>query len=199
MEDTPDEALLRRFNEGDSAAFEALMARYERAIFNFVLRYLGDRQRSEEILQETFLRVLERARDFKGESKVSTWLYTIARNLCIDESRKRRHRRHRSLDAPASADEDAPALADRVAARGPAVDRSVIAETLGPLIVAAIDALPVEQREVFLMREVQAMPFKDIACIVGVPENTVKSRMRYALERLQEALHEYEDYARELE
>jgi RNA polymerase sigma-70 factor (ECF subfamily) len=198
-DDAPDETLLRRFNEGDAAAFEALMGRYERPLFNFVLRYVGDRQRSEEILQDTFLRVLERSRDFKGESKVSTWLYTIARNLCIDESRKRKHRKHRSLDAPGTTEEDGPALVERVPARGPAVDRAVIAETLGPQIAAAIEGLPEEQREVFLMRETQAMPFKDIAAVVGVPENTVKSRMRYALERLQEALREYEDYVRELE
>ena len=65
-------------------------------------------------------------------------------------------------------------------------------------IARAVDTLPDEQREVFLMREIANLPFKEIAEITGVPENTVKSRMRYALERLQEALAEYEDYARAL-
>ena len=65
-------------------------------------------------------------------------------------------------------------------------------------ITHAVENLPAEQREVFLMREIGHVPFKDIAEITGVPENTVKSRMRYALERLQEALAEYEDYARAL-
>jgi RNA polymerase sigma-70 factor (ECF subfamily) len=74
----------------------------------------------------------------------------------------------------------------------------VIGQDLQIRIIAAIDALPEEQREVILMREFQNMAFKDIAEVVGVPENTVKSRMRYALERLQRALSEYEDYAREL-
>ena len=65
-------------------------------------------------------------------------------------------------------------------------------------VLAAVDELPEEQREVFLMREVSNLPFKEIAEIVGVPENTVKSRMRYALERLQAALSDFEEYARAL-
>ena len=65
-------------------------------------------------------------------------------------------------------------------------------------MLAAVDELPEEQREVFLMREVSNLPFKEIAEIVGVPENTVKSRMRYALERLQSALSDFEEYARAL-
>ncbi len=72
------------------------------------------------------------------------------------------------------------------------------ATDIGQRIIAAVEVLPPEQREVFLLRQVGKVPFKDIAKMTGVPENTVKSRMRYALERLQEALSEYEDYARAL-
>jgi RNA polymerase sigma-70 factor (ECF subfamily) len=79
-----------------------------------------------------------------------------------------------------------------------AVERSAIGVQLGQRIVRCVERLPQEQREVFLLREVANLPFKDIAGITGVPENTVKSRMRYALERLQEDLAEYEDYARAL-
>ena len=195
-----DEELLRRFNDGAAEAFEVLLARYERPLFNFILRHVSERTRAEEILQDAFLRVIERSKEFKGESKFSTWLYTIARNLCIDESRKMVFRRHKSLDAQLGGDDgEGPALVERTAGSGPAVDRAAIARELKPQIAEAIAALPEEQREVFLMREIQNMPFKDIATIVGVPENTVKSRMRYALERLQEALAEYSDYVAELE
>ena len=69
---------------------------------------------------------------------------------------------------------------------------------IGQRIIKAVEALPPEQREVFLLRQLSRVPFKEIAKMTGVPENTVKSRMRYALERLQEALSEYEDYARAL-
>jgi RNA polymerase sigma-70 factor (ECF subfamily) len=194
-----DEELLRRFTQGDDAAFEVLVRRFERPLYNFILRSTRDPEQAAELLQEVFLRVVQRSGDFQGQSKVGTWLYTIARNLCIDTSRKMAFRRHRSLDAPTGGEDgDAPALLDRIPNPGAGSDRNVIAQDLAVRIQAAVEALPDEQREVFLMREVQSMPFKDIAEVLGVPENTVKSRMRYALERLQRALVEYEDYVREL-
>jgi RNA polymerase sigma-70 factor (ECF subfamily) len=196
--EVPDEVLLRRFVDGDADAFEQLVRRFERPLFNFILRSVRDHDRSEELLQEVFMRVVQRAAEFQGGSKVSTWVYTIARNLCIDTSRKMVFRRHRSLDAPAGDDPEGPTMMDRVQAVTPLADREVIGGDLKERIARAVEELPDEQREVFLMRELQDLAFKDIAEIVGVPENTVKSRMRYALERLQRALAEYEDYAREL-
>lgn len=200
-EPTPDEELLRRFNRGDARAFEDLMRRYQRPIYNFVLRSVRDTEQAAELTQETFLRVVARSADFQGSSKVSTWIYTIARNLCIDTSRKMVFRRHRSLDQPMGGDADGgegPTLLDRVAGAEHGADRRVIGDDVKSRIAAAVEELPEEQREVFLMRELDDMPFKEIADVVGVPENTVKSRMRYALERLQRALAEYEDYAKEL-
>lgn len=199
-EDLSDEELVRRFNEGDAAAFDVVLRRYQRPLFNFILRSVRERDRAEELLQDVFLKVIQRSSEFQGNSKFSTWLYTIARNLCIDTSRKMVFRRHRSLDAPVhTEDAEGATLLDRVASATPEADREVIGQDLQVRIAAAVDDLPEEQREVFLMRELQNMAFKDIAEVVGVPENTVKSRMRYALERLQRALAEYEDYARELD
>lgn len=196
--DVSDETLLRRFTEGDADAFEVLVRRFQRPLFNFILRSVRDPDRSEELLQEVFLKVVQRAGEFQGSSKVSTWIYTIARNLCIDTSRKMVFRRHRSLDAPTGDDPEGPTMLDRVAAATPSADREVIGGDLKERITRAVEELPEEQREVFLMREASNMAFKEIAEVVGVPENTVKSRMRYALERLQRALAEYEDYAREV-
>src|SRR5690606_12585038 len=109
---------------------------------------------------------------------LSTWIYTIARNLCIDHSRKMVFRRHKSLDAPSRSgrDEEGPSLLDRTAGPDLGADRQAIANDVSLRITAAVEELPEEQREVFLMRQVQGMAFKDIAEVVGVPENTVKSR-----------------------
>jgi RNA polymerase sigma-70 factor (ECF subfamily) len=197
-DETSDEELLRRFVEGDPRAFEELMRRYQRPIYNFVLRSVRDTEQAAELTQETFLRVVQRSGDFLGGSKVSTWMYTIARNLCIDNSRKMVFRRHRSLDAPQGGEEDGRTMLDTVASNAPQADRDAIGSDIQAKVAAAVDELPDEQREVFLLRELQDLPFKDIAAIVGVPENTVKSRMRYALERLQRALAEYEDYVKEV-
>jgi len=191
----PDEDLLARFTEGDTTAFEVLLERYQRPIYNFILRSVRDPARAEDLLQDVFLRVIQRAEDFRGQAKFSTWLYTITRNLCIDTSRKMSHRRHPSLDAPASRHEDgAPALIERVAAEQADTDRKAAGRDLQDAIARAVEDLPEDQREVFLMRQVEGLRFQDIAAIVGVPENTIKSRMRYALERLQAALADYQDY-----
>jgi RNA polymerase sigma-70 factor (ECF subfamily) len=147
-----------------------------------------------------FLRVIKSVSAYERQAKFTTWMYTIARNLCVDASRRLKHRRTSSLDSPMDRDEgkDGATLLDVVSDGSPAVDRRVIGNELHGKLHAAIEKLPEEQREIFLMREFLDMPFKDIADVVGCPENTVKSRMRYALEKLREDLEEYADLAKAL-
>jgi RNA polymerase sigma-70 factor (ECF subfamily) len=195
-----DEELLERFAAGEAAAFGVLLQRYQRPIYTFIARHVRDAEAATDLLQEVFTRVIQSGSEFRRSSKFSTWLYTIARNLCVDHMRRMSHRRHASLDAsPANGAADGSAFApfvERIALEQPGVDRSAAAGRLRNRITQAIEGLPDEQREVFLMRQVQQMPFADIAVVVGVSENTIKSRMRYALERLQEALAEFEEYTR---
>ena len=191
-----------RFQRGDRAAFAALVRRHQTALYNFALRHLRVPQAAEDVVQDAFVRVVQNAAEFKHEARFTTWLYTIARNLCIDQLRKRALREApvaRPGGAARAAEEgDGPTLGEQTAdsgerrARG---DRHASSRSGSP---RRSRTLPDEQREVFLMREVANLPFKEIADITGVPENTVKSRMRYALERLQQTLSEYEEYARAL-
>jgi len=199
-DDPPDEVLLARYAAGDRSAFVELVARHEAALYNFVLRQVRSPALAQDIVQDVLVRVVQGVGDFKGQSRFSTWCFTIARNLCIDHARKQSLRRHPSLDQPGAGSDDGEGqtLGDRTADPRAAVDRAVIGDQIGDSIARAVDALPDDQREVFLLREVGQVPFKEIAEITGVPENTVKSRMRYALERLQRALAEYEDYAKAL-
>src|SRR5262249_20786679 len=134
------------------------------------------------------------------QAKFTTWLYTIARNLCVDAARRGKHRRAYSLDAPMSSDDgkDGATLLDVTSDGRAGVDRQAIGTELHGKLHSAIAKLSEEQREVFLMREFLDMPFKDIADVVGCPENTVKSRMRYALEKLRDELDEYADMAKAL-
>jgi len=194
-----DEALMIRYQRGDGSAFAQLVRRHQTALYNFAFRQLGTTQLAEDVVQDAFVRVVQNAADFKHEARFTTWLYTIARNLCIDQMRKRALRRHPSLDEPRTADEgDGPTLGEQTADGTVNVERDAGGSEIKQRIAKAVEALPDDQREVFLMRELGNLPFKEIAEITGVPENTVKSRMRYALERLQEALCEYEEYARAL-
>lgn len=194
-----DEALMIRHQRGDRTAFATLVRRHQTAIFNFALRQLRIRSTAEDVVQETFVRVVQNAAEFKHEARFVTWLYTIARNLCIDHLRKGALRKHPSLDeARSGAEGDGPTLGEQTADTRASVEREATGTELRVKIAAAVEQLPDEQREVFLMREVANLPFKEIAEITNVPENTVKSRMRYALERLQAALSDYEEYARAL-
>jgi RNA polymerase sigma-70 factor (ECF subfamily) len=194
-----DEVLMIRYQSGDQGAFALLVRRHQTPLFNYALRYLGSAAAAEEVVQDAFVRVVRNAEDFKHAARFSTWVYTIARNLCIDEARKRSHRRHPSLDqGRRGANDEGPTLGEQTADRTADVERSATSDRIRERVVEAVGQLPEEQREVFLMREVSGLSFKEIAEIVGAPENTIKSRMRYALERLQAALSDFEEYARAL-
>jgi RNA polymerase sigma-70 factor (ECF subfamily) len=195
VRDDSDESLMLRYRDGDVRAFEVLVNRHRRPVYNFILRFVRDPAQAEDTLQETFLRLIKSADSYERTAKFTTWMYTIARNLCVDQSRRAKHRRATSLDAPVGGEADAPALLDLMADGGAAVDRQAISKELAQRIRVAVEALPDEQREIFLLREVSDLQFNEIAEIVGCPENTVKSRMRYALEKLREALEEYRDLA----
>jgi RNA polymerase sigma-70 factor (ECF subfamily) len=194
-----DEALMIRFQAGDRTAFTALVRRHQTALYNFALRQVGAQAVAEEVVQDAFVRVVQSAAEFKHEARFTTWVYTILRNLCIDQLRRRALRRHPSLDERApSADGEGPTLLEQTADKRASVEREATGAELQARITQAVEALPDDQREVFLLREVGNLPFKEIAVVTGAPENTVKSRMRYALERLQQALYDYEEYARSL-
>lgn len=177
---------MARFRAGDARAFEVLVSRHRTPVFSFLLRLVRDRARAEDLLQEAFLKVVRAAPGWEPRARLATWLYTIARNLAVDEARRAAFRRTDSLDAAPSPD-DPPPL-ERIASEGPRPDRGAEDALLRPKLEAAIAALPPEQREVFLLREHAGLPFREIAEVTGAPENTVKSRMRYALEGLRASL-----------
>src|SRR5438132_12215052 len=104
-----DEELLAAFQQGDVGAFEALLRRHRAPLFTFLLRMLGDRERAEDLAQETFLRIVKGAAAWEQRARFQTWLYTIARNLCVDASRRDKFRR-----------------ADRLGAGGPDRDQPLV-------------------------------------------------------------------------
>jgi RNA polymerase sigma-70 factor (ECF subfamily) len=191
LSDPADELLLAAYRDGDSRAFETLLGRYRGPLFTFLLRSSRDRGRAEELYQEVWMRVIERCDEFRGDAKFSAWLYTIARNLSIDHQRKMKFRGHASLDA-AQGGSGLP-MGERLANPGASTEQLAIGGLVRARIAIAVESLPYEQREVFLLRQLQGLAFREIAEVVGVPANTVKSRMRYALERLQHILSDLEE------
>ncbi len=166
------------FQGGDMAAFETLVARHERKLWSFVLRMTRDSAASEDIVQEAFVRVVRARATWRPSAKFSTWLYTIARHLVIDGARQRKSRSEAGFVETPLAFEEARVAGEMT--HGP---------ELGPGDVrSAVEALPLEQRDVFLLKELQSFTFEEIAEVTGVALGTAKSRYRYAVERLRTAL-----------
>ncbi len=174
-----------RFKAGDARAFEVLVRRHRTPVFSFLLRLTGDRGRAEDLCQETFLKVVKASGSWEERARFTTWLFAIARNLAVDEARRMSVRRAEPLDP---VDPDGERRRAEPAAEDPSPDRAADAALVRPKLEAALQALPPEQREVFLLREYSGLRFAEIAEVTGTPENTVKSRMRYALEALRAEL-----------
>jgi len=200
VEPLSDEDLMEAYQRGDTHAFERLLRKHRKPVYNFIQRQVGNEATAEDLMQDCFLRIIKGAAAYQRQAKFTTWMYTIARNLCVDHMRRAKHRRAASLDQPVRKDEkDQGTMGDLVADSGPAVDRQVIGRQLQGRLQQAIAGLSEDQREVFLMREYLNLPFKEIAEIIGCPENTVKSRMRYALDHLRQLLDEYKDLAQAIQ
>src|ERR1700733_2874034 len=109
--DISDEMLMIRYQRGDKTAFTLLVRRHQGPLYNFAMRQLRVQSAAEDVVQEAFVRVVQNAADFKHEARFTTWVYTITRNLCIDQLRKRALRKHASLDeARGGEDGDGPTL-----------------------------------------------------------------------------------------
>jgi len=196
-----DEQLMVAYQKGDVEAFAELARRHEKPLWNFLRRFVSDAATAEDLMQEALLRVVRARLEWQPSARFSTWLYTIARNLCTDHARRMSLRRAGSLDGQQMATDggdgdSGPRRIDGVPSSDPGAEAVVRSREIAARIEAALASLPVEQREVFLMRETMDLSFSEIARAVGVSEPTVKSRMRYALVRLREALIELRDSGR---
>ncbi len=199
-----DEELMIRYAGGELDAFSQLVKRHERPLYNFILRSCRRPDLAQELLQDVFMRVIQSAARYQQSAKFTTWVYTIARNLCIDHARKHgrctevslNQPRYNSAGSDGSSSGEGPSQLDSLADTNP---RSASANQerteFRAHFLAALDALPDDQREVFIMREVSGLKFQEIAEIIDCPLPTTKSRMRYALEGLRLHLAAYRDHS----
>lgn len=179
-DDPSDEALLARYARGEARAMDALVRRHGGAVYGFVRRFLGEHDpQVDDVTQEVWLRVLRAHGSFDGRSRFTTWLFTITRNTSTDALRRRLRRPAPSV---------APEVAESVPDPGPGAEERAARRELTARVQRAVGELPEEQREVFLLREQTDLTFEEIARVLELPRETVKSRMRYALERLRRSL-----------
>lgn len=184
-----DEELLAQFQSGQRRAFEVLVRRYERELFGYLRRYLGDATLADDVFQNTFLQLYTKINTYERGRPVRPWLYTIATHQAIDALR--RHGRHAtlSLDEQRSAAEgsDLHQLLDTLQQRGPDPLEAVQAEERRRLVSASVDRLPEHLRQVVLLAYYHGLKYREIATIVRIPVGTVKSRLHAALLKLHEA------------
>lgn len=169
-----DETLLARYRKGDSAAFEVLYQRHRQGLYRFLCGLAGQTELADEIYQETWLSLIRSESQPQGRASFRTWLYQIARNRLIDHWRK--HGQRQPLQD--SYDEQLHAQPDQGA--GPEQQLSLSRD--GERLQSALETLPEEQREVFLMRAHGELELAEIATLTQSPLETVKSRFRYAVE-----------------
>ncbi len=181
-----DETLMLAYQKGDVRAFEVLFSRYQREIYGYLYRNLAADQNKDEAFQEVFYRVIRSAPTYTVTAGFATWLYTIARNYCIDLSRKRKLPMQNRLDTKESGAESDGIETIPDLKTNPHKEMGL--KSLNEKLERALTLINPDQKEVFLLREKQGLSFEDIAQIVGVSQNTVKSRMRYAALALRDEL-----------
>lgn len=186
-----DQSLIAQVLEGQAHAFNMLVYRWQRKIYNFAYRYTMDRDAAGDIAQQTFIRAFKNLPQLKDPAAFAPWLYQITVNLCKDHLKKKKNRflslealqeKHQESGMPLpqelhSAERDSP---DHALQRCETVDR----------VQRALTQIPAEQREVVILKQFQGLKFSEIAEILDLPVNTVKSRMYYGLSAIRKILEQ---------
>jgi len=170
-----DFTLMRAIQKGDMVAFNSMVDRYKDRLMNVIGRMLASQEEAEDIVQETFVRVYQHRQSFNFQHCFSTWIYTIGLNLARNELRKRRRFKFFEI-SELQGNEKEFAVEAKVPSRLP------------EMLNEAVDTLPSKYREAFLLRDIEEMPYEEVAKVLEVPLGTVKSRVNRARLMLREKL-----------
>ncbi len=190
VEPDSDAALMLRVKQGDTAAFAQLVDKYKQFVTSFIARIIGDPVEAEDLAQNVFVQVYRSAERYSASSKFSTWLFTIARNLSLNEIRRRSRHPAESLDAthPEREDEPLRQFEDRQTASPP---EGLLQAELEQKITAAIAALPENQRAALMLCRREDLSYEDIAEILGTSVSATKSLIFRGRETLKQNLKPY--------
>jgi RNA polymerase sigma-70 factor (ECF subfamily) len=183
-----DEELLLRFQSGHREAFGVIVRRYERELFGYLRRYLGDGDLADDVFQNTFLQLYTKINTYEPGRRVRPWLYTIAKNQAIDAMRRTGRHPTVSLDQSAETEDgEVQTLLSLVENRHEGPSDIALGEERKQLIRASVERLPDFLRQVVILAYYQGLKYREIADILGIPVGTVKSRLHAALTKLNEA------------
>jgi RNA polymerase sigma-70 factor (ECF subfamily) len=175
-----DTALMLRYRDGDVDAFEALYNRHRGALFRYLVRRIGNQAFAEDIFQEVWSRIIRNRKSYRPSAKFTTYMFHIAHNCSVDH-----YRRSGKHDVVVSDQDDS--VPEPAASTGNPVAEAEASETRQTL-ADALEILPAEQRDTFLLHEESGLTLDEIGTITGVGRETVKSRLRYALGKLRQCV-----------
>ena len=174
-----DEQLMSLFQAGDENAYIELVNRYKDKLINFIFNYLGDLESSEDVVQETMIKLYLKKHYYREIAKFSTWLYTIAKNLANTELRKRKQRKTTFLSQFSKHDKTY-----ELPSNDPEPGQEIQTDIVNKIIRDAVDQLSEKFKIVIVLRDIQGLSYEDISEIINVPIGTVKSRIRLALTKM---------------
>lgn len=179
---SPDADLISRAAGGDVSAFQMLVERHRSMVYRVAYQFAGNHHDAEDIAQEVFIKVYRSLDRFRQDAQLTSWMYRIVMNACID------HRRRQRPDVTAAFGEDAERRMLNTPEETPGPEACAYAGEIGEVLEVEIGRLPKGQRVVFVMRHYQGMKLCEIADALGLAEGTVKRQLHAAVHRLREAL-----------
>jgi RNA polymerase sigma-70 factor, ECF subfamily len=190
VQSDPDAALMLRVKRGDRAAFAELVDKYKQPVMNFIFRRLRDETEAEDLAQNVFLQVYKSRGRYKQTAKFSTWLFTIAHNLCLNELRRRSRHPAESLEETHTENEEQPPRQIEDKSQTAAPD-NVLHSELAQKIEEALDELPENQRSAVLLCRQEDLSYEQIAKILRCSLSATKSLIHRGRETLKEKLKPY--------
>ena len=182
MTDLKERELIRKAKQGDMLAFEELILKHEKIVYNVALRMMNHSEDAKDISQEVFLKAYRSLVNFDERSAFSTWLYRITHNTCIDEMRKRKGKQSYSLEEELENEEGS--MQRQIADEGDTPEESLLRQEQKNEILQALDTLSEEHKAAIILRDVKGLSYEEIAEILELSLGTVKSRISRARNQL---------------
>jgi RNA polymerase sigma factor (sigma-70 family) len=183
-----DSSLIVRFLSGDTKAFEALINPYRQRVYSYLCRMVSDSDAAKDLFQDMMVKVLKSLPKYQEQQKFSNWLFSIAHNLAMNYIQKQKQKSTIILGNEFS-DSDTE-LFGVLADESFSPEEILKKKELQDILKSSIEKLPIEQKQILLLREYSGLPFKEIARMLDCPLNTVLGRMRYALLNLRKIIHQ---------
>lgn len=188
-----DDQLVKMYENGDDSAFDALLARHQEKLFNYIIFLIHDEDLANDVFQDTFVRAITsiRSHSYEASNNFSSWLFRISRNLVLDHFRRQSTLQTVSQEL---VDENGDVISDRlndVQFCAPTIEDDIFLSESKDTVRSLINRLPENQREIIYLRYYRDMPFKDIAEVLGISINTALGRVRYAILNMRQMANEH--------